>query len=142
GSRVDHRPVGPRPGRLRGGSRAPGRIAGRVRRRLRHFDLGLRTRGPADGGGAVRALPSKRLAVAGGIARATGAALGAAALGALWQRLLRRPVPRWSGELEIEGIKAPVEIRVDRWGVPHRSARSREALLFGKAFCHARERLW
>jgi len=90
----------------------------------------------------VRALPSKRLALAGGIAAATTAALGAAALGALWQRLLRRPVPKWSGELEIAGIQAPVEIRVDRWGVPHVNASTREDLLFGQGFCHARERLW
>jgi penicillin G amidase len=85
---------------------------------------------------------SKRLALSGAIATVAGAALGGAALGALWQRLLRRPVPKWSGNLEIAGISAPIEIDVDRWGVPHVRARTREDLWFGQGFCHARERLW
>ncbi len=90
----------------------------------------------------MKPLPSKRLALAGAIATAGSAAAGGAALGALWQRLLRRPLPRWSGEVEVEGIAAPIRIRTDRWGVPHVEARRREDLWFGQAFCQARERLW
>ncbi|MGH2980953.1 MAG: penicillin acylase family protein [Solirubrobacterales bacterium] len=90
----------------------------------------------------MSSFPSKRLAVAGAIGTASGAALGAAALGVLWQRLLRRPVPKWSGSLEADGISEPVEIATDRWGVPHVRAQTPEDLWFGQGFCHARERLW
>ncbi len=85
---------------------------------------------------------SKRLALSGAIATVAGAALAGAALGALWHRLLRRPVPDWSGTLEVDGISAPLEISTDRWGVPHVQARTPEDLWFAQGFCHARERLW
>lgn len=85
---------------------------------------------------------SRRLALSGAIATVVGAALGGAVLAALWQRLLRRPVPKWSGSLTVDGISAPIEIAVDRWGVPHVRARTREDVWFGQGFCHARERLW
>ena len=85
---------------------------------------------------------TKRLAVAGAIGTAAGAAIGAAALGALWHRLLRRPVPKATGSVEVPGIEAPIEISTDRWGVPHVRAQSPEDLWFGQGFCHARERLW
>jgi penicillin G amidase len=85
---------------------------------------------------------SRRLALSGAIATVAGAALGGATLAALWHRLLRRPVPDWSGTLEVDGIAAPIEISCDRWGVPHIRARTPEDLWFGQGFCHARERLW
>ena len=73
---------------------------------------------------------------------AAAAALGGAVLGALWHRLLRRPLPKWSGNLTVNGISAPIEIATDRWGVPHVRAQTPEDLWFGQGFCHARERLW
>ena len=85
---------------------------------------------------------SKRLALAGGIGTAAGAALGGAVLAALWYRLLRRPLPKWSGSKQVRGIDAPVQISTDRWGVPHVRAQSPEDLWFGQGFCHASERLW
>jgi penicillin amidase len=84
----------------------------------------------------------RRLAVSGAIAGVAGAALGGAVLGALWYRLLRRPLPKWSGEIRLAGISAPIEIVSDRWGVPTVRARTAEDLWFGQGFCHARERLW
>jgi penicillin amidase len=84
----------------------------------------------------------RRLAFSGAIAGAAGAALGGAALGALWYRLLRRPLPKWSGTVSVAGISAPVEIASDRWGVPAVRAETPEDLWFGQGFCHARERLW
>jgi penicillin G amidase len=84
----------------------------------------------------------RRLALWGAIGTAAGAALVGAALGALRHRLLRRPVPNWSGSLRVSGISAPIEIATDRWSVPHIRAQSPEDLWFGQGFCHARERLW
>ena len=40
------------------------------------------------------------------------------------------------------GISAPVEIRRDRWGVPHVHARTAEDAWFGQGWCHAQDRLW
>jgi penicillin amidase len=85
---------------------------------------------------------SKRLALAGAIGAAAGVALGGATLAGLWHRLLRRPLPKWSGEIELREIETEVGISVDRWGVPHLRARRAEDLWFGQGFCHARERLW
>ncbi|MDQ2939997.1 MAG: penicillin acylase family protein, partial [Actinomycetota bacterium] len=84
----------------------------------------------------------RQLAISAAIATAAGAALGGAVLGALWHRLLRRPLPKWSGSLSVNGISAPIEIASDRWGVPHVRAQTPEDLWFGQGFCHARERLW
>jgi penicillin amidase len=40
------------------------------------------------------------------------------------------------------GLRAPVEIRRDRWGVPHIRAAERHDLWFGEGFCHGQDRLW
>ena len=42
----------------------------------------------------------------------------------------------------IKGLQAPAEIRVDRWGVPHIKAASREDAFFVQGFNAARDRLW
>lgn len=42
----------------------------------------------------------------------------------------------------IDGLKAPVEIRIDRWGVPHIRASNLDDLLFAQGFNAARDRLW
>ena len=86
---------------------------------------------------ALEKLP-RRLALSGAI----GAALGAGALGTLWYRLLRRPLPRYSGNLRVQGISSAVEISRDHWAVPHVTAESPEDLWFGQGFCHGQERLW
>jgi penicillin amidase len=81
---------------------------------------------------------ARRLLLLGGAATAlaAGAAIG------LWWQLLRRPLPRTSGRLRLEGLEGPVEIRRDRWGVPHIRAGSRHDLWFGEGFCHGQDRLW
>lgn len=73
-----------------------------------------------------------------------GTALGALGLGAAagWWQLFRRPLPRVEGELRLEGLEAPVEIRRDRWGVPHIRARSEADLYYAQGFCHGQDRLW
>jgi len=70
------------------------------------------------------------------------AALGAALIAGLWWGLFRRPLPRTSGELRVDGISAPVRIRRDRWGVPHVRAATIEDAWFGQGFCHGQDRLW
>jgi penicillin amidase len=59
-----------------------------------------------------------------------------------WYQLLRRPLPRTRGRIRLPGLSGPVEIRRDRWGVPHLSASERHDLWFGEGFCHGQDRLW
>src|ERR1700751_215590 len=42
----------------------------------------------------------------------------------------------------LEGLKQPAEIAVDRWGIPHISAKSMPDLFFAQGFNAARDRLW
>src|SRR3954454_14680329 len=73
---------------------------------------------------------------------AVGTGVTAIALGVLWHRLMRRPLPQVKGTIEVEGLHGPVRIRRDRWGVPHIEADMREDLFFAQGYCHAQERLW
>ncbi|MGH2993827.1 MAG: penicillin acylase family protein [Solirubrobacterales bacterium] len=78
------------------------------------------------------------------------AAIGSAAFSALagtsaaglWYQLFRRPLPRTRGRIRALGLTDPVEIRRDRWGVPHVKARTRRDLWFAEGFCHGQDRLW
>ncbi len=86
----------------------------------------------------------KRPSLATGVALGGGlfAGLTAGGIAALWYRLLRRPLPRTQGTLTLDGLEQPVEIRRDRWGVPHVAATTRRDLWFGQGFCHGQDRLW
>jgi penicillin amidase len=46
------------------------------------------------------------------------------------------------GELTAKGLKAPVEVVRDRWGVPHIYAQSTHDLYFAQGFVIAQDRLW
>jgi penicillin amidase len=81
---------------------------------------------------------ARRLALFGGALTA----LATTAAGGAWWQLVRRPLPRTSGRVRIGGLEGPVEIRRDRWGVPHVRAGSRHDLWFGEGFCHGQDRLW
>jgi penicillin amidase len=64
-----------------------------------------------------------------------------AVVGALvW--LYRRPLPRLDGRLIAPGLKQPVEVIRDRWGVPHLYAQSLHDLSFAEGYVHAQDRLW
>jgi penicillin G amidase len=80
----------------------------------------------------------KRLALLGGAFTGLAATTGAG----LWWQLFRRPLPRTTGSLRLSGLEGPVEVRRDRWGVPHIRAASRHDLWFGEGFCHGQDRLW
>jgi penicillin G amidase len=69
------------------------------------------------------------------------AALLAAAY-AVWWWLFRFAVPQVNGRVQVTGLKEPVEIVRDRWGVPHIFARSAEDLFFAQGYVHAQDRLW
>ena len=69
-----------------------------------------------------------------------GTAAGIAGVGAL--AALRRPVPRTSGTLPLPGLRAPVQVLRDRWGVPHIYARNSADLFAAQGYCHAQDRLW
>src|SRR3954468_5924921 len=69
------------------------------------------------------------------------ALLMAAGAGA-WYQLLKRPLPKTSGRLVLEGLEAPVDVVRDRFGVPHIRARGEADLVFALGFCHGQDRLW
>ena len=83
-------------------------------------------------------MPSRAWAgKAAGIVLGVAGLAGAAVLGAL-----RRPLPRVSGTLTLPGLRAPVEVIRDRWGVPHIYARDSGDLFMAQGYVHAQDRLW
>src|SRR5688500_7201321 len=78
---------------------------------------------------------------AGIIGAATGALAAGGAAG-LWWQLFRRSLPATEGTITVSGPGERVEIRRDRWGVPHVHAREERDVWFGQGFCHGQDRLW
>jgi penicillin amidase len=87
-------------------------------------------------------LSKSRAARAGLLAGAAGTGLAAAGTAAAWHWLARRPLPKQWGEIELEGLEGRVQVRRDRWGVPHIEAGERRDLHFAQGFCHGQDRLW
>jgi penicillin G amidase len=56
--------------------------------------------------------------------------------------LTRRALPVVDGRVSVAGLKAPVEIVRDRWGVPHITAGSDDDAAFALGFVHAQDRLF
>jgi penicillin G amidase len=79
---------------------------------------------------------------AGLVAAAVGTGLAAAAIGAAWHWLARRPLPKQTGTIELAGLNGQVRVRRDRWGVPHIEALDAADLWFAEGFCHGQDRLW
>ncbi len=67
-----------------------------------------------------------------------------AAIGAViaYQLFFRLPHPKYSGTIEIGGLKADVEIRFDGYGVPHIFAQSDNDLYVAQGYITARERMF
>lgn len=55
---------------------------------------------------------------------------------------VRRPWPQVSGTLKVPGLRAPVTVVRDRWGVPHIYASNLHDLLFAQGYVHAQDRFW
>jgi penicillin G amidase len=77
-----------------------------------------------------------------GIASAVLGGLATTTAAGLWWQLWRRPRPLTEGSVRVAGLDGPVEIRRDRWGVPHVSATTKHDLWFGQGFCQGQDRLW
>ncbi len=74
--------------------------------------------------------------------RRTRAGLCAAALLAVAPATTAKEPARAVQEIGVRGIARPVEILVDRWGVPHVFGRSEDDAFFGQGFAAARDRLF
>jgi penicillin amidase len=55
-------------------------------------------------------------------------------------RMLGRRLPITSGELTVQGLEGTVEIRRDRFGVPHAGAGSSRDAWYALGFCHGQDR--
>ncbi|HYM50429.1 MAG TPA: penicillin acylase family protein [Candidatus Limnocylindrales bacterium] len=71
-----------------------------------------------------------------------GATTAAAAIAGLRDLLRRAPVPGGREFLATAGLRAPVEILIDRSGVPHLYAAGSADLFFAQGYVHARDRFW
>jgi len=58
----------------------------------------------------------------------------------LLRLLLGRRLPLTQGSLRVAGLKAPVRIHRDRWGIPHIEADSERDVAFAVGFCHGQDR--
>jgi len=56
--------------------------------------------------------------------------------------MVRSPIPKVNGTVEVAGIEAPVTIRRDQRGMPHIEASSEQDLFFAQGFACAQDRLW
>ncbi len=76
------------------------------------------------------------------LAAGVGGLVGLAGLagGAFYGRA-RRALPQTRGRINLSGLRAPVEVLRDRWGVPHIYADHAEDLLWAQGYVHASERL-
>ncbi len=56
--------------------------------------------------------------------------------------LAKQSLAQIEGTTRVAGLKAPVQVDRDRWGVPHITADSTEDLFFAQGFVMAQDRLW
>ena len=54
----------------------------------------------------------------------------------------RAALPPVEGEVAVAGLREPVEVLRDRWGIPYLSAASQDDLWFAQGFVQASERLF
>ena len=58
------------------------------------------------------------------------------------EELASRSLAQIDGELEIPGLRDPVEVIRDEWGVPHIYAQNDDDLFFAQGYVMAQDRLW
>jgi penicillin G amidase len=75
-------------------------------------------------------------------AAGVGAAAVVAGLKVLGRRVVRQPLPLLDGTPIIAGVRQPVEVIRDRWGIPHIYAASHDDLFFAQGYVHAQDRLF
>lgn len=55
---------------------------------------------------------------------------------------VRRAWPQINGTLQVPGLRAPVTVIRDRWGIPHIYASNPHDLFFAQGYVHAQDRFW
>src|SRR5262245_22117800 len=65
-----------------------------------------------------------------------------APLSAQWLDSAKTRLAKIEGEIKVPGLDSAVEVRRDRWGVPHIYARTVRDLFFAQGFVAAQDRLW
>lgn len=65
---------------------------------------------------------------------------GLAAIGIYWT--FYKPLPNYSGTLELAELQSPVDVHWDSYGVPYIHAQSENDLYFAAGYVHAQERIW
>ncbi|MEE8147198.1 MAG: penicillin acylase family protein, partial [Longimicrobiales bacterium] len=58
------------------------------------------------------------------------------------EELARQALAQIDGELEIPGLREPVEVIRDEWGIPHIYARNDDDLFLAQGYVMAQDRLW
>jgi hypothetical protein len=66
----------------------------------------------------------------------------AAAVAYMTQRVFHGALPQLKGDHTVHGLRRPVEIIRDRWGVPHIYAETEEDLFFAQGYVQAQDRLF
>lgn len=56
--------------------------------------------------------------------------------------VVRRPLPKTDGTIELPGLQAPVEVLRDEFGIPHIYAENEYDLFFAQGYVHAQDRFW
>src|SRR5256885_13008471 len=56
--------------------------------------------------------------------------------------LARDRLAQIDGQLDVPGLDSAVEVRRDRWGVPHIYAKTQHDLFFAQGYVAAQDRLW
>ena len=58
----------------------------------------------------------------------------------LFRLLLGRRLPQTRGRLTVAGLRGPLQIHRDRWGIPYIEAGNDDDAFFGLGFCHGQDR--
>ena len=58
------------------------------------------------------------------------------------EELASRSLAQLSGELDVSGLRAPVEVNRDEWGIPHIYAQNADDLFMAQGYVMAQDRLW
>jgi penicillin G amidase len=56
--------------------------------------------------------------------------------------LARQSLAQIDGHLDVHGLREPVEVIRDRWGIPHIYARNTDDLFFAQGYVQSQDRLW
>ena len=75
-------------------------------------------------------------------ATAVGCVAGGAGAPASLDELAQRSLATIDGELAVPGLREPVEVIRDEWGVPHIYAQNDDDLFFAQGYVMAQDRLW